>query len=98
MDLSLKVPECGVSKTNEELPSTAVVQIPWEMGDTGQCETWGILKVAALGKNNIEFYIRLMPAGTCWFWLEKRDLGKCISKILARATWNWLMEACRTLP
>lgn len=36
--------------------------------------------------------------GTFWVWVEKGDVGKCVSKILARATWSWLMGACRTLP
>lgn len=42
MDLSVKVPGHGVSKSNEEMSSTAAGQIPWETGVTGQ---WSILRV-----------------------------------------------------
>lgn len=47
MDLFLKVPGCGVSKTNEDLPSTAVVQIPYKTDVTDGCKMWGVSKAAA---------------------------------------------------
>lgn len=50
-----------------------------------------------LGEKKRKFYIRLMLVGTCWYWLEKGDLEKLISKLLARATWTWLLGVCRLL-
>lgn len=48
-----------------------------------------------LGEKKRKFYIRLMLVGTCWYWLEKGDLEKLISKLLARAT--LLGYVCRLL-